>query len=102
MGTSFFACEVCRSWSESDENGCGVSVCSSCALTRDLVAALLCEPTGVTDLLSVHEAVRQRRDRTADEGRLQKKQKSPPGYNTCSQLNFLGASDDQSQLVPSS
>jgi hypothetical protein len=60
MGTSFSACEVCRSWRESNESDCGVSIVGSCALTRDLVAALLgqvsYEPTGVAGLLSLHEA----------------------------------------------
>src|SRR6185312_4251118 len=59
MGTSFFACEVGRSWRESDESDCRVSICRIVCLTRDLVAALLgedlYEPTGVAELLSLHE-----------------------------------------------
>src|SRR3990170_2613862 len=60
MGSNFFACEVCRSWCDQTKVISGSAYVGSCALTRDLIAVLLgedsYEPTGVAELLLLHEA----------------------------------------------
>ena len=60
MGTSLFACEVAGLGVNQTKVIAGSAYAGSCALTCDLVAALLgvdsYDPTGVAELLSLHEA----------------------------------------------